>query len=152
VLSNPANIWCSNKVVPKASAVIPGKPHGVLNVDHKHLNKFPSEDDQGYQRVSAVLQHMVKNAETTVPNYPQGPKQHKSTNIRAASQRLLSDLDKSYLNNSPDYDHILSGAMNRISIVHEADALGNVKILKLNLPDELIESQRIGKNSASKSS
>ncbi|KAG8530778.1 uncharacterized protein KY384_004135 [Bacidia gigantensis] len=46
-------------VVDKSSAVIPGRPHGVLNLNHVELNKYRSEDDQNYQKVCDVIKQLA---------------------------------------------------------------------------------------------
>ena len=57
-------------MVDKLSAVIPGRPHAVLNLDHMELNKFNSEDDQNYQKVCEVIQHMVNQKTYSLPFNP----------------------------------------------------------------------------------
>lgn len=42
-------------VVEKSSAIIPGRPHSVLNLDDMELNKFHSQDDQNYQKVRDAM-------------------------------------------------------------------------------------------------
>ncbi|KAI9673166.1 MAG: hypothetical protein M1817_003028 [Caeruleum heppii] len=52
------------QVVEKAAAIIPGRPHEVLNLDHMALNKFVSEHDQNYQKVSQVVTQLVNSVKS----------------------------------------------------------------------------------------
>ena len=47
-------------VVEKPSAIIPGRPHSVLNLNHMELNKFYSQDDQNYQKVRDAIIYLAR--------------------------------------------------------------------------------------------
>ena len=47
-------------VVEKSSAIIPGRPHSVLNLNHMELNKFHSQDDQNYQKVRDAIIYLAR--------------------------------------------------------------------------------------------
>ena len=52
-------------VVEKSSAIIPGRPHSVLNLDHMELNKFYSHDDQNYQKVRDAIIYLASELHST---------------------------------------------------------------------------------------
>ena len=51
-------------VVEKSSAIIPGRPHAVLNLNHMQLNKFHSPDDQNYQKVRDAITYLARDLDT----------------------------------------------------------------------------------------
>lgn len=57
------------KVVPKATAVVPGQADAepiVIHADHKNMVKFLSRQDVGYTTVSEHLQIMMVDAERII--------------------------------------------------------------------------------------
>lgn len=61
----------------KSAAIIPGRPHGVLNLNHMELNKFASEEDQNYQKVCDVIR-LLANDEVVSRTTDATATQHKT--------------------------------------------------------------------------
>lgn len=64
----------------KSAAIIPGRPHGVLNLNHMELNKFASEEDQNYQKVCDVIR-LLANDEAVSRTTDATATQHKKRGL-----------------------------------------------------------------------
>ena len=87
-------------VVEKSSAVIPGRPHGVLNLDHMELNKFASENDQNYQKVCEVIRLLADD---------------KTASPALSQDQTLRQMPRSH----GDQHHVLTEYTDRRSVMSE---------------------------------
>ncbi|KAL9609476.1 MAG: hypothetical protein Q9167_005761 [Letrouitia subvulpina] len=86
-------------VVEKSAAIIPGRPHGVLNLNHMELNKFASEEDQNYQKVCDVIRLLANDEAVS-----------RTTDTAAIQHQKRGNYN---------HTHILSESVDRRSVVLE---------------------------------
>lgn len=89
----------SCKVVPRASAVVPGQADAepiVIYADHKNMVKFPSKQDVGYTTVSEHLQIMMVDAEGII-------RSRWEAEFMANNGECLSNICQSYMANVYPY-------------------------------------------------
>ena len=66
---NGQHVADCKQVVPIAPTVVPGAADAeaiTISTDHVHMAKFASREDSGYEKISAHLHLMTKDASNTI--------------------------------------------------------------------------------------